>query len=114
MSGSGSGNRARAERKKALMDVFSGMDETRMKVVERLVDEMVFLEESMSECRELPMIEVNSKGEQRMTPAWKIYKDSFSQYSNSVRILLSMMGKEGEEKKDSPLRAYFRELAKDV
>lgn len=94
------------------MEVFAGMDETRAKVVERLVDEMVFLEKSMSECRELPMIEVNSKGEQRMTPAWKIYKDSLSQYSNSVRILLGMLGKQGEEGKDSPLRAYFRELAK--
>lgn len=112
MSGSGSANQARAERKKALMEVFAGMDEARAKVVERLVDEMVFLERSMSECRELPMIEVNSKGEQRMTPAWKIYKDSLSQYSNSVRILLGTLGKQGEEGKDSPLRAYFRELAK--
>ena len=110
MSGNGSG---RQKRRDVLMQVFSEMDEGRRTLAERLIDEMVFLEERMAECRECAFIEVNSKGEQRMTPAWKIYKDCLSQYSNNVRILLNMTGKQGEERKDSPLRAYFRELAKN-
>lgn len=94
------------------MEVFNEMDESRRTLAGKLIDEMVFLEDRMAECRQMAFIETNSKGEQRMTPAWKIYKDCLSQYSNNVRILLNMTGKQGEEKKDSPLRAYFRELAK--
>lgn len=94
------------------MDALVGTDEGRQAICGRLVDEMMFLEEKMAECRDMAFIEVNSKGEQRMTPAARIYKDSLSQYSNSVRILLGTLGKQGEEGKDSPLRAYFRELAK--
>lgn len=109
MSGSGSGIQSRRD---ILMEVFNEMDESRRTLAEKLIDEMVFLEDRMAECRQMAFIETNSKGEQRMTPAWKIYKDCLSQYSNNVRILLNMTGKRGEEKKDSPLRAYFRELAK--
>ena len=109
MSESGSG---RQKRRDILLEVFNEMDESRRTLAETLVDEMLFLEKSMEECKEYAFIETNSKGEQRMTPAWKIYKDCLSQYSNNVRILLNMTGKQGEEKKDSPLRAYFRELAK--
>ena len=111
MSESGSG---RQKRRDMLMSVFNEMDEGRRMLAERLIDEMVFLEERMAECREMAFIEVNSKGEQRMTPASKIYKDCLAQYSNNVRILLNMTGKQGKERKDSPLRAYFRELAKDI
>ena len=109
MSGSGSGIQSRRD---ILMEVFNEMDESRRTLAGKLIDEMVFLEDRMAECRQMAFIETNSKGEQRMTPAWKIYKDCLSQYSNNVRILLNMTGKQGEEKKDSPLRAYFRELAK--
>lgn len=109
MSGNGSGTQKRREE---LMAVFAEGDETRRRIIERLIDEMVFLERNMEEAKEYAFIEVNSKGEQRMTPAWKIYKDCLSQYSNNVRILLGTLGKQGEEGKDSPLRAYFRELAK--
>ena len=109
MSGNGS---ERQSRRDILMEVFNEMDESRRTLAEKLIDEMVFLEDRMAECRQMAFIETNSKGEQRMTPAWKIYKDCLSQYSNNVRILLNMTGKQGEEKKDSPLRAYFRELAK--
>ena len=110
MSDSGS---KRQSRRDVLMSVFNEMDEPRRVIAERLIDEMVFLEERMAECRECAFIEVNSKGEQRQTPASKIYKDCLAQYSNNVRILLNMTGKQGEERKDSPLRAYFRELAKN-
>lgn len=116
MSGSGSETRrdSVAERRRdELLEAFGELDEGRRLLAERLVDEMVFLEERMAECRECAFIEVNAKGEQRQTPAWRIYKDCLAQYTNNVRVLLSMSGKDGEEKKDSPLRAYFRELAKN-
>ena len=110
MSGNGSGTQNRREE---LMAVFAEGDEARRRIIERLIDEMVFLERNMAEAKEYAFIESNSRGEQRMTPTWKIYKDCLSQYSNNVRMLLNMTGKDGEERKDSPLRAYFRELAKN-
>ena len=110
-SGSASGAKSRSD---IIRDMFSDLDEGKKVIADRIIDEMEYLENKMDELRELPFIEMNTHGEQRASPASKIYKDCLAQYSNNVRMLLNMTGKQGEDRKDSPLRAYFRELAKDV
>ena len=74
-----------------------------------LVDEMLFMEEKMEKLKELPFIRTNPKNpyQQRTTPAHKQYKELLQQYTNVVRILLRVTGKDGEAD-ESPLREWVK------
>lgn len=109
MSEGGSVNGAKS-RSDIIRDMFSDLDEGKKVIADRIIDEMEYLENKMDELRELPFIEMNTHGEQRASPASKIYKDCNAQYANLSRILLSMLGKKGEDAKTSPLREYLKRI----
>lgn len=54
-----------------------------------LVDEIVYLENTLRELRELPKIRVNSKNKmmQKRTDASKLYKEYLQQYLNAFKLL---------------------------
>lgn len=54
-----------------------------------LVDEIVYLENTLKELRELPKIRVNSKNKmlQKRTDASKLYKEYLQQYLNAFKLL---------------------------
>ena len=82
-----------------------------------VVEQLVFLESQMDELRKLPFIEIHPKNpmKQRSTPAAKMYKEFFQQYSNGVKLLESVIYRdkrmEGEEVEESPLRKWFNDHA---
>lgn len=87
--------------------------EESMALVEEVIDQAVFLEERLTELKELPFISVNpnNKAQQRTTPAAKQYKEFLQQYNNCIKILESVVYRskklEGDELEESPLRKWF-------
>lgn len=76
----------------------------------QLIDEIVFLEGNLEKLRKLPFIKVNPKNleQQKATPAARQYKELLQQYTNSLKLLQRIAGRDGEEEEDSPLRAWLR------
>lgn len=83
------------DRKKFYQEIFESADEAERKLVDRMIDEVIYLEEQMTELKRLPFVAVNPKNpmQQKSTPAAKIYKDCMSQYANAVRILINVLRK---------------------
>ena len=75
-----------------------------------LVDEMVFLEQNLTEIKKLPFIRVHpsDSSRQKATPASKQYKELLQQYTNIVRILMKVTGTD-ESDEESPLRRWARD-----
>ena len=76
----------------------------------QLIDEIIFLEERLTELKRLPFIQVSNKNpaNQKTTPAAKQYKEFLQQYNNSLRLLLRLAGDMGDSEESSPLREWIR------
>ena len=89
--------------------------EDSLELVISVIDDVVFLEERLTELKKLPFIEVNPKNpmKQRSTPASKLYKEFLQQYINCIKMIEYVIYKEkrleGDEAEESPLRKWFRE-----
>ncbi len=89
--------------------------EESLELVKSVVDDVVFLEERLTELKKLPFIEVNSKNpmKQRSTPASKLYKEFLQQYINCIKMIEGVIYRdkrlEGDEDEESPLRKWFNE-----
>jgi hypothetical protein len=89
--------------------------EESLDLVKSVIDDVIFLEERLTELKKLPFIEVNPKNpmKQRSTPASKLYKEFLQQYINCIKMIEYVIYKEkrleGEELEESPLRKWFRE-----
>ena len=92
--------------------------EESLELVKSVIDDVVFLEERLTELKALPFIEVNPKNpmKQRSTPASKLYKEFLQQYINCIKMIEYVIYKEkrleGDEAEESPLRKWFRENEK--
>lgn len=95
-------------RKEELMAIVCRNDKQNSTKAERLIDEIVFLEEQLIDVKRLPFISVNPKNpaQQKSTPAAKVYKELLSQYNNSLRLLFKLSGDIGEAEEESPLRKW--------
>lgn len=94
------------DRKKELLNQLP--DDATRKMMEPLIDDIVFLEETLYALKRLPFIRVSDKdsNRQKATPAAKQYKELLQQYNNSLKVLRSAMNKaDGEE--ESELRKWF-------
>lgn len=94
------------DRKKFYEKIFESVDETERQLVDRLIDEVVYLEEEMQRCRELPFVAVNPRNPaiQKVTAAAKVYKGLASQYMNGIRILLNVLRKVESAETDALLK----------
>lgn len=95
-------------RKEELINIFKGIEGIN-EIVTPLIDDVVFLEERLEELRRLPFIRVNPKNDadQKATPAAKQYKEFLQQYNNCIKILASVLTKNGVEE-ESPLRVFLK------
>ena len=75
-----------------------------------LIDEMVFLEEQITEIKKLPFIKVHPKDpmKQKTTPAAKQYKELLQQYTNIVRMLMKSTDTDADNE-ESPLRKWMNQ-----
>lgn len=86
---------AEHSRKSDLFSIFDGIDDAEKTLIENLLDEVVFLEEQMTELKKMPFIRVNPKMPtlQKTTPAAKLYKECSQSYMNAIRLLASILRK---------------------
>lgn len=93
-------------RRNELDKIFSGIEENQRQLVDRLLDEVVFLEDQMTELKRLPFVSVNPQNPalQRITPAAKLYKECTQSYMNAVRILCSLLNKVETSAQDELLK----------
>lgn len=96
-----------------LKKIFDNIDPDIKTLIEPLVDEVLFLETKLDELKKFPFLVVNPKNssQQKHTPAGKQYKEFLQQYSNCIKVLSSVLSKNGEEE-ESPLRQYLESLKK--
>lgn len=98
-------------------ELLSIIPEESVDLVKSVIDDVVFLEERLTELKQLPFIEINPKNpmKQRSTPASKLYKEFLQQYINCIKMIEYVIYKDkcldGEEVEESPLRKWFRENA---
>lgn len=97
-------------RKDVLLKICTGLDENGKAATVQLIDEMLFLEDRLTELKRQPFLSVNPKNpaQQRQTAAAKQYKELLQQYTNCVKILLKITGG-AEVEEESPLRTFIRE-----
>lgn len=95
-------------RKDELLKIFENIDKEKQVLIEKIIDEVVFLEKNLEELKKLPFVKVhpNNSELQKVTSASKQYKELSQVYINTMKLLSGMLGnaKNGEE---SPLRAYM-------
>ncbi len=98
-------------RKQDLLKLFDNTDSAQKILVDRLVNEVVFLEEKMSELKKMPFIKIHPVNPelQKSTPAAKQYKECMQSYMNAVRILLSILKQSNTSEKDT-LRDMLKEF----
>ena len=82
-------------RKDELNGIFKDIDSNVKKLVDPLIDEIIFLEESMNNLKRLPFIRIHEKDptKQKTTPAAKQYKEFSQSYMNAIRILCGLLNK---------------------
>ena len=94
------------DRRKQLDEIFKNVEAEQKQLVDRLLNEVVFLEDKMTELKALPFISVNPKNPalQRSTPAAKIYKECTQSYMNAIRILAGILHKVESSAQDELLK----------
>lgn len=86
---------AKDDRRKQLEAIFQNVDANERILVDRLIDEVVYLEERMTELRGMEFIRVHptDKSVMKTTAAAKQYKECSQSYMNAVRILINVLRK---------------------
>lgn len=87
-------------------DIFKDVDENEKRLVDNLIDEVIYYEEQMAELKKLPFININPKNpaQQKQTAAAKLYKEMSASYMNGIRILLNILRKVESAAQDELLR----------
>jgi hypothetical protein len=98
------------DRKKELLSLVIGVDESNKIKAEQLIDEIIFVEENLKELKKYPFISINPKNpaQQKSTPAAKQYKEFLQQYNNSLKLLFRLSGDIGDSEEESPLRKWIK------
>lgn len=93
-------------RKEELKEIFKDVDENERRLVQPLIEEVIFLEVQMMDLKRLPFISVNPKNpsQQRKTEAAKLYKEHSQSYMNAIRILCSILHKVDSSAEDELLK----------
>lgn len=83
-------------------------------VIYPLIEKVVMLEEDLTELEKLPRSIVHPKNKNlvKEPPHFKMWKEKYQQYTNSIKVLQSFT-RGTEEKEESPLRLYLKELNKN-
>lgn len=94
------------DRRKQLDEIFKNVEDNQKQLVNRLLDEVVYLEDKMTELKQLPFISVHPQNPalQKITPAAKLYKECSQSYMNAIRILSSILHKIESSAQDELLK----------
>ena len=80
-------------------------------VIYPLIEKVVMLEEDLSELEKLPKVITHPKNKTlvKEPPHFKMWKEKYQQYTNSIKVLQSFT-RGTEEKEESPLEKYLKGL----
>lgn len=94
-----------------LKSVFKDVDKGKRDIIDKLIEEAVFLEEQMTALKKYPFIKFHPTNPelQKVTAAGKQYREYLQTYTNIVDKLARIYGKE-DETEESPLREYFKKI----
>ena len=94
------------ERKEALENIFKDVDENEKKLIDPLLEEVIYLEEQMKYLRTLPQIKIHPTNNaiQKKTEAAKLYKEYSQSYMNAIRILVGILHKVDSSAQDELLK----------
>lgn len=78
-----------------------------------LIDQIVSLELELEKIEKLPMYKVNPANpeQQKILPAFKIYKELLQQYNNCIKSIARSLGLDDKDE-ESPLRQWARNKLK--
>ena len=96
-----------------LKGIFKDSDEGKRVVIDRLIEEAVFLEGQLTELKKYPFIKFHPTNPslQKTTAAGKQYREFLQTYTNIIRALeRTYAGEEAES--ESPLRAFLNKVNK--
>lgn len=99
------------DRKEELMKCFEGVDDNAKIIIYPLIDNVVFIEQKLDDLKQLPFVNINPRNtmQQKPTTASKMFKELHQQYNGSIKILISVLLKNGEEE-TSPLREFMTQI----
>lgn len=94
------------DRRKQLDEIFKNVEDEEKQLVDKLINEVIFLEDQMEQLKALPFISVHPEKPnlQKVTPAAKLYKECSQSYMNAIRILLSILHKVESSAQDELLK----------
>lgn len=94
-----------------LKSVFKDIDNGKRDIIDKLVEEAVFLEEQMTALKQYPFIKFHPTNPelQKVTAAGKQYREYLQTYTNIIDKLARIYGKE-DTNEESPLREYFKKI----
>lgn len=89
-------------RREQLDDIFKNVADDERRLVDKLLDEVVFLETQMTELKKLPFVKVHPQNPelQKTTSAARLYKESMQSYMNAIRILAGILHKVESSEQD--------------
>lgn len=101
------------ERKDKLYEILNKMDEEKKVIVEKVFDEVLFLEEQLENLKKYPFIKVHPEDStiQKPTVAAKQYKELSQVYSVKVKILLGALEGVSDDGYD-PVQEFMEEFKK--
>ena len=99
------------DRLEELRFIFRNVDESAKKLINPMLERVVYLEKELTYLESLPKIEISKKNPARMreTVAGKMYKEYFQQYNSVINNLCRVLGR-NEIEEESPLREYLNSL----
>lgn len=99
------------ERREKLIEYLCRSDEDKQLVIP-LIDELLFLENQLTELKKLPFIKIHPDNPtlQKSTPTAKQYKELLQQYTNIVKVLSRIRG-DDTDGNESPLRTWVKNHA---
>lgn len=89
-----------------LKTIFQNVDEDQRRLVDRLLEEVLFLENQMTDLKKLPFVRVHPQNPeiQKTTSAAKLYKECTQSYMNAIRILAGILHKVESSAQDELLK----------
>ena len=98
-------------RAEQLHNIFKDVDEGKRVIVDRLIDEAIYLEERLADLKKYPHIKFHPQNPdlQKVTAAGKQYREYLQTYTKIIRALERTYANE-EAEADSPLRAFLDEI----
>lgn len=103
-------------RKEEVLKICNKLDQDTLNLVTPLIDELVFLEERLKYLKSLPFIVVKKEDptKQKVTPAYKQYKDLSQSYINAFKVVTSALGVDESQGAESPFRLWLKQRTEQL